>query len=177
MVPELKQHMDQPFAFFGHSMGALLGFELARHLRRECGLSPSHLFVSGRRAPQLERARPPIYDLPQKELLRELKCLNGTPREALEHPELMELMLPLLRADFAVCDTYEYREGPLLDCSITALGGLLDADVTPQSLDGWREQTTASFSLHMLPGDHFFLQQDESQLLSIIAKDLNQYAR
>ena len=154
-------------------MGAIIAFELARLLRREGRAQPLHMFVSGRTAPQLNRSHTPIYDLPKPELLEELKRLNGTPREVLEHPELMDLMLPILRADFSVCDTYEYTREPPLDCSLTAFGGLQDAGVPRRNLEGWREQTSASFTLRMLPGDHFFLHSDESLLLRLLASELH----
>lgn len=174
MAPVLAPHLEAPFAFFGHSMGAMIAFELARLLRREGRAGPLRLFVSGRSAPQLNRTHAPLHDLPQPELLRELGRLNGTPREVLEHPELMELMLPILRADFSVCDTYEYREEPPLDCPITAFGGLQDAGVPRRNLEAWREQTSGAFTLRMLPGDHFFLHSDESLLLRLLATELHQ---
>lgn len=104
----LLLYLDRPFAFFGHSMGATISFELARHLRQEKNVKPVHLFVSGRRAPQLPERHASTYDLPGAEFLEELRRLKGTPKEVLEHPELMELMLPLLRADFELIQTYQY---------------------------------------------------------------------
>lgn len=109
-----------PFAFFGHSLGALLSFELARYLRRQYGLSPAHLFVSGHRAPQLPNDEPPIHALPEPELLVELRRFNGTPEEVLNHEELRQLILPILRADFAIYETYVYEEDDPLDCPISA---------------------------------------------------------
>ena len=99
--------------------------------------------------------------------------LNGTPREVLENPELRQLLLPLLRADFAVCQTYEYDPGPPLACPITALGGIGDR-VRREDLEGWREQTLSRFMLRMFPGDHFFLNSSSSQatLLEVIAREL-----
>lgn len=176
MAPSLLPHLEKPFVFFGHSMGATIGFELARWLRREHGTSPLKIFVSGRTAPQLNKSHPPIHDLPQPELVNELKRLNGTPREVLEHPELMELMLPILRADFCVCDTYEYTNAPSLECPITVFGGLEDTAIPRRNLEAWREQTSASFTLRMLPGDHFFLHSNDSLLLQLLAAELQQLA-
>ena len=168
--------LDKPFALFGHSMGAMISFELARRLREQGQPQPSHLFISGRRAPQLPNDDPISYNLPDAELGQELLRLNGTPKEVLEHPELMELMLPLLRADFSVVETYDYRPGVPLDCPLTAFGGLRDAEVSREQLDAWREQTTGEFALRMLPGDHFFLSDAQAQtlLLSAVARDLYQ---
>lgn len=167
--------LDKPFALFGHSMGAMISFELARKLREQGRPQPVHLFVSGRRAPQLPNRDTMSYNLPEAELGQELLRLNGTPREVLEHPELMELMLPLLRADFSVVETYVYRPGVPLDCPLTAFGGLRDAEVSREQLEAWREQTTGEFTLRMLPGDHFFLNDPQSQalLLRALAKDLH----
>lgn len=170
----LLPHLDKPFAFFGHSMGGLIGFELARLLRREYGLNPVHLFVSGRRAPQIPDSDPPIHALPDFEFLEELRHLNGTPEAVLENTELMQLLLPVLRADFAVIETYVYTPGPALDCSITAFGGLQDCEVRCDRLEAWREQTNASFSLQMLPGDHFFLNSAQPLLLQALSRELHQ---
>jgi medium-chain acyl-[acyl-carrier-protein] hydrolase len=170
----LPPYFDKPFAFFGHSMGALIGFELARHLRKRGAPSPAHLFVSGCSAPHRAAQKPPIYNLPDDELLEELRRLNGTPPEVLEHPEIMELMLPLLRADFQVGDTYVYTGEPPLNCSITAFGGLADEAVTREALEAWRAHTGGDFALHMLPGDHFFLHSNESSLLGLLTRQLQQ---
>ena len=166
----LRALLDKPFALFGHSMGALLSFELAHHVRAEFGLSPEHLFLAGRFAAHLEKTEPSTYDLPTPQLLQELQQLKGTPPGVLENPDLMELMLPLLRADFSVGDTYIYSARPLLSCPITALGGLRDSEVPRADLQAWGELTTGPFSLRMFPGDHFFLHSDEHQLLDVIAR-------
>jgi medium-chain acyl-[acyl-carrier-protein] hydrolase len=165
---------EKPFAFFGHSMGASIAFELARYLRRERGVSPQHLFVSGRRAPQVPKDEPPIYNLPQDEFIEELRRLDGTPTEVLEHPELMALMTPLLRADFSIVDTYEYTPDAPLDCGITAYGGLQDNEVSREKLEAWREQTRGRFTLRMLPGGHFFLQSEQQALLRSLHTELHQ---
>jgi medium-chain acyl-[acyl-carrier-protein] hydrolase len=171
IVPEL----DRPYAFFGHSMGAMLSFELARALRRERIAGPARLFVSGRRAPQTPSDEPPSYNLPDDEFIEELRQLNGTDQEVLEHPELMQLMLPLLRADFELVQTYEYKPEPPLDCPISAYGGLEDFEEGQETLEAWREQTTASFSLRMFPGDHFYLQKKGTQglLLEALSRELD----
>src|SRR5262245_32228554 len=156
----LRPFLDKPVAFFGHSMGALLSFELAHYLRAELGLSLQHLFASGRHAPHVKNPPPALSRLPRDELIKELHELNGTPPDVLDHPDLMELMLPLLRADFALGDTYTFTERPLLSCPITVMGGL--RDFTPRTeLQAWAELTSGPFSLRMFPGDHFFLHSDE----------------
>lgn len=149
--------LDIPFAFFGHSLGALVSFELARKVRKDYAINPVHLFVSAARAPQIPRRASPIHSLPDGEFLAELRRLDGTPAELLECKEFMEIMLPLLRADFSVFETYKYLNEPVLDCPISAFGGLQDRRVSKVDLEAWHAQTDASFSLQMFPGDHFFL--------------------
>jgi medium-chain acyl-[acyl-carrier-protein] hydrolase len=172
LAQALSPFFDEPFAFFGHSMGALIGLELARWLRRERKTMPVHLFLSGRRAPQLPEPAPPSYNLPEPEFVQRVRSLNGTPKEVLDHPELMELMIPLLRADFSVCETYEHQSEPPLDCPLTVFGGIGDVEVSRDQLEPWREHTTAAYSLRMFPGDHFFLHTAQTEMLRTIAQQL-----
>jgi medium-chain acyl-[acyl-carrier-protein] hydrolase len=168
----LLPYLDKPFALFGHSMGAMIAFELARRLR-DRGLNPVHLFLSARRAPQLEVEEEITYNLPEPEFIDEVRRLNGTPQEVLEHPELMQMVLPLLRADFEVVETYRYEPGAPLDCPVTVFGGLQDSDVPRPQLDAWREHTTAAFSVRMLPGDHFFLHKTQPLLTRVVVQELS----
>lgn len=174
MAQAIGPLLDKPFAFFGHSMGAIIAFELARYLRQEKNLLPLQLFVSGRRAPQVPKDERPIYDLPLEEFVAELRRLDGTPSEVLEHPELMELMTPLLRADFAMIDNYEYLPGSPLVCGITAYGGLQDNEVSRVNLEAWRTQTRGGFMARMLPGGHFFVQTEQAMLLNSLKGELHQ---
>lgn len=175
MAESILPYLDKPFAFFGHSMGAMLSFELARRLRNARAPRPLHLFVSGCRALQLPPTRGSRYDLPAQEFIEELRHLKGTPPEVLAHPELMELMLPLLRADFSIVETYRYSPGPPLDCSLTVVGGLEDADVSRSDLEAWRELSAFSCNVLTIPGDHFFINTMSSLLLEIIARELQKY--
>ena len=168
-------YLDKPFAFFGHSMGGLVSFELARLLRKKYGKSPVHLFVSGYRAPQVPDPDPPIHDLPEPEFLEALRRLNGTPEVVLGNTELMQILLPALRADFAVIETYAYTPESPLACPITAFGGLQDREVSCEDLKAWQQQTNAAFSLQMLPGDHFFLQSAQPLLLQSLSQELGAY--
>jgi medium-chain acyl-[acyl-carrier-protein] hydrolase len=168
----LWPYLDRPFALFGHSLGALLSFELARYLRRHYGLSAVHLFVSGHGAPHLRAADPPCYALPEAEFVAKLRALHGTPDEVLNNAELRELILPILRADFAACETYVYEDGEPLDCPISAFGGLQDACVSRADLEAWSTHTRADFSARRLPGDHFFLHPARAQLIRMLDDDL-----
>jgi medium-chain acyl-[acyl-carrier-protein] hydrolase len=172
MVPLL----DTPFAFYGHSMGAVIAFELARYLHRTAGRVPHALFPSGRRAPHVPDTDPITYNLPHDEFIEELRRIDGTPSEVLEHAELMELMIPMLRGDFQLIQTYEYIEGGPLQCPIFAFCGLNDDEETRELMLKWKEQTGSRFKLHMLPGDHFFLRSSQSLLLEQLAQDLYEVA-
>lgn len=174
LAPAIMPLLDAPFAFFGHSMGAVISFELARRLRREYDREAEMLFISGRQAPQIPDRDPATYHLPRDKFIEELGKLDGTPKEVLEHAELMELMIPLLRADFQLIQTYEYVPSSPLRCPITAYGGLEDRDVSRDDLSGWREMTSSSFALHMLPGDHFFLRSSQTLLLRLLAQGLRE---
>ncbi|MGB6484765.1 MAG: alpha/beta fold hydrolase [Candidatus Acidiferrales bacterium] len=172
LAQDLVPLLDKPFAFFGHSLGALIGFELARQLRRQSGVQPVRLFVSADRAPQIPRRDRPLHALPDGEFLVELRRLNGIPRKVLEEVELMQIMLPVLRADFAVYETYVYSTEPPLNCPISAFGGLQDYRVNRSDLEAWRDQTSVSFSLRMFPGDHFFWHTAQPLLLQVLSQEL-----
>jgi len=173
LAPALLPYLDMPYAFFGHSMGSLISFELARYLR-QIGhhLQPIHLFVAARRAPQLPDPDPPTYSLPEQEFIQELRRLQGTPEEVLQNIELLQVLLPLLRADFALCETYHYTEETPLQCAISALGGLQDTDISHDALTAWRKQTTGLFKSRFFAGDHFFLYKDQRNLLQTLSLDL-----
>jgi amino acid adenylation domain-containing protein len=166
--------LDKPFAFFGHSLGALVGFELARQLRRQSGVQPVRLFVSADRAPQIPHRDRPIHALPEGEFLVELRRLNGIPGKVLEEAELMQMMLPVLRADFAIYETYAYATEPPLNCPISTFGGLQDQRVSRGDLEAWRTQTSGSFSLRMFPGDHFFWNTTQPLLLQALFQELRE---
>lgn len=172
LAPSVVPLTEKPFAFFGHSMGAIVAFELARHLRSRHGRQPTRLFVSGRRAPQAPSREKATYTLPDDEFIEELRRLNGTPAEVLEHPELMRLMLPIIRADFTLTQAYVYEPEPPLDCPLTVFGGEDDADVSRDALEAWCEQTRARCRLQMFPGDHFFLNTTGDALVRAIVKEL-----
>ncbi|MDH6349562.1 MULTISPECIES: linear gramicidin aldoreductase LgrE [Brevibacillus] len=182
MIRELAEallpHLNRPFAFFGHSMGALVSFELARYLRNQYGLKPRHMFASGRHAPHLPDPGEAIHHLPDAEFLKGLRTLNGTPKELFENEEneeILQMLLPMLRADFTICEQYQYQEEEPLGCGLTAIGGWQDPDITVAHMEAWRKHTSASFQMHMLQGDHFFLHSEQEQLLAIIESTLQSY--
>jgi medium-chain acyl-[acyl-carrier-protein] hydrolase len=168
---------EPPHVFLGHSMGALVSFELARALRLHGLPGPEHLIVSGRRAPQLPDRRPPVHGQAADVILNRLKELDGTPPEVLQQPEFIELFLPRLRADLAVCEAYAYEAGAPLSCSITALGGASDPEVNREDLLGWGEQTSSFFSSYTFPGGHFFPQTAYNLVLRVLTQDLRRVLR
>jgi medium-chain acyl-[acyl-carrier-protein] hydrolase len=172
LAQALAPLLDKPFAFFGHSLGALVSFELARQLRRQSGVQPVRLFVSAARAPQIPSRSRPIHAVPESEFLIELRRINGIPGKVLGNAELMQIMLPVLRADFAVYETYVHSTEHPLDCFISSFGGAQDHRVSRGDLEAWRDQTSASFSLRMFPGDHFFLNTTQPLLLQILSQEL-----
>ena len=172
LAEALGPYMDMPFVFFGHSMGGMISFELSRELRRRGKTLPLHLFVSGRRAPHLPAREEPIHDLPEAEFIERLRELNGTPEEVLQHAELMNLLSPVLRADFAVNETYQFTQEEPLEPGISAFGGLGDDEVVREDVDSWRQHTKGRFRLRMLPGDHFFLHSAKDLVTEAVARDL-----
>ena len=161
------------FALFGHSMGGLIAFELARTLRDRGGPQPAHLFVSATAAPGTPLVGPLVARATDEELRTKLRDLNGTPPELLEDEELMALILPMFRADCSVLENYEYREEPPLAVPITVFAGTSDAIVQPSDLDGWRCQSTAGTRLHVIPGDHFFIHSASTDVMRVIARALD----
>lgn len=173
LAEDLRPVLRQPFAFFGHSLGGVVAFELARLLRKETHPSPARLIASGRRAPHISSSRHgQLHDLPERELIEELEALNGTPKEVLEHPEMMEIVLPFLRADLAIDETYVFSEDAALDCPISAYGGEEDRFVHEDEILAWGRHTRAAFRARTFPGDHFFIHSAGIPVLRAILEDL-----
>lgn len=173
LVPEL----GRPFAFFGHSLGALVAFETARELRRRGLAGPRKLVVSGRIAPQVPDPDKPIHTLPQAEFIQELMRLDGTPADVLAAPELMQFLVPIIRADFAMAETYAYRPEAPLECPISVYGGLADEHTSRDNLESWRAQTRAGFELRLFAGGHFFVQAAFAEVMQALDQDLSALAR
>jgi len=171
----LAPYLTVPFAFFGHSMGALICFELARYLRQYTRATPSHLFLSAHRAPQLPYTDLLSSTLPDAELKENLRKLNGTRQGVLTNDELMELLLPILRADLLLGETYCFTSDEPLTSPISVLGGLQDEELSRDDLLAWQEHTSGSFTLRMFEGGHFFLHTAEEALLSVLAQELAAY--
>ena len=161
------------YAFFGHSFGALLGFELARELRKRSHGMPVCLFASGRQAPRRPEPDPPLHRLPDTEFARAVhRRYNAIPQFVFDEPELLQLLLPALRADLSMAETYAYSDEAPLDCTICAFGGELDHRLTKADLDAWRDETCGESSVRMFPGDHFFLQHVQAQVLNAVSEEV-----
>lgn len=156
------------FAFFGHSLGALLAFEVARYCMLNGFPVPLRLFVSGSAAPQFRSAPRGLHLLSDDALIATLKTYNGTPSELLANRELMELVLPMLRADFSLVENYAYRPAPLLQMPMTVLAGRLDDRVDPTQVDGWRRETSADTNVEWFDGDHFFINSHRQAVLDCV---------
>lgn len=178
LVPVMEGVLDLPFYFFGHSMGALIAFELARAIRSHFQVQPQVVFISGRKAPgeHAVEGETSVYQLPREEFLTRLRLLNGTHPDLLANEEALELILPALRADFELVQTYQFRPGIKLSCSIKAFGGLEDQHSTEALIGGWKAFTSGDFSMEMLPGDHFFIQKERTRLLGSLRADIQKMA-
>lgn len=157
-----------PFALFGHSMGALIAFEVARHLRHAGGPAPVGLVVSGHRAPHPAADDVPLSSLDDEAFVAVVKDLGGTPEEVLADPDLLRYLLPTMRADCEVVDTYELAAEAPLDVPLLALGGTADPTVSEEQLRAWSEHTTSDFACELHPGEHFFLNDHLPEVLRTI---------
>lgn len=168
----LAASLTAPFAFFGHSMGAVLSFELCRELRRRGRPLPVHLFVSACPAPHIPDDDA-THLLPDDGLIERLRALGGMSEEVLAHRELMEMILPLFRADAALTETYAHAEEDPLDVPVTAFGGAADDKATPADMEAWRRHTRAAFARATVPGGHFYIQgEGRAPVLATIARTL-----
>jgi len=168
-----KDVFQPPFVLFGHSMGALLAFELSRELRRQQLPLPDHLFVSAKQAPQIPEREQHLHTLSDDDFMQEILKKQGTPEEVLTQPELLQLILPALRADITICETYNFQEEEPFSFPITAFAGLYDPYVNETELKSWQSHTTSSFSWHFYPGDHFFIHSFEEKIVQEIESRLS----
>ena len=168
----MRPYLQGPFAFFGHSGGALLAFELARALRRRGGPQPAHLLLSGQGAPDEPPAAEPIHGLPDAEFVAALGALGGTAESVVGDPGLMRLLLPALRADFTLGERYEFRPEPPLEAAITVLGGVDDDRAPEHALRAWQRQTSGAFRIRTFQGGHFYHNDRAPELAEEIGRTL-----
>lgn len=174
LARQIQLYSQKPFAFYGHSMGALLAFEVARVLQRQDAPLPLTLFLAAHRAAHLSPRRAPFYALPDEELIQSLRRLGGLQEEVVEDKELLGILLPTIRADLTLCDLYDYSPDTPLNCPFQLYAGRDDAEVSPEDMDSWCEHSTQSSSLRIFPGGHFFLRSDGDRVMQTIASTLVQ---
>jgi surfactin synthase thioesterase subunit len=168
LVPALEPHLDLPFAFFGHSMGAVIASEVARALGLRGSRLPEHLVVSARRPPHVPDLGPPLHGLPDAEFAAEInRRYGGIPEELLQHADVMALLLPSLRADITALETHRPSQREPLDIPITVLGGSHDSLTPREHLDAWQGETRRDFRIRVFDGDHFYL---KPQLAAVLAE-------
>lgn len=169
----LTPFLDKPFVFWGHSMGAMLSFELIRVLQQKGKPLPQRLIVSGYNAPHIPYADPPLHHLPQQEFGEALYELNGTQKTVLQNAELWDLLFPILRADFQLVETYTYEESEPLLCPITVLDGLSDEKTNEADLQAWQKQSVMPLEMFTFPGNHFFLYERQPAVVDTIIGIIN----
>jgi medium-chain acyl-[acyl-carrier-protein] hydrolase len=172
LIHGLAPFLEPPFAFFGHSFGAFVAFEVARGLARRGAPMTDCLLVSAARAPHLPDPDPSIQRLPDADFIERLRRLNGIPDQVLGNKELLDIFLPTIRSDLALLDAYRYREEPPLACQIVAFGGSDDKKVGAEDLEGWARQTSRRFAIRRFPGGHFFLTTARDSLLRAVQEEL-----
>src|SRR5215813_8670492 len=170
----LEQYVDLPYAVFGISLGALIGFEVA-HEMKKLGHPPIRLFVANCRAPHLPDQDPPAHALPDRDLLARIRDFGATPDAVIQHDELMRMMLPTIRADFKLAETYRYLPKRPFTFPITAFLGSEDPSLTFAHLKPWREHTRGPYRLEVLRGNHYLVDTGRDALLQAISAELNCY--
>lgn len=178
LAAHLRPYLDRPFALYGHSLGALIAFELSRQLRREGGPLPAQLCLAAMPAPHLPSDGPPMHALPEMAFVAAIRQRYASiPEEVAGDAELRALLLPALRADLTVLETYAYQPEEPLDCPLSVFGGLDDTTVSREQLGAWRDHTRGRCVVRMFPGGHFFPEQARAFLLPAIVQDLSLHFR
>lgn len=179
LVPDLAEvilrEASVPFAFFGHSLGSLLAFEIIRYCQTKQLPLPVHAFFSGCAAPQFRKPPEGMHLMPDDELMDKLKAYNGTPPAVLANRELMELVLPMIRADFSIVETWQYRPMPLFPTPISVLAGRQDDRTSEEQATGWAKESSGSCSVHWFEGDHFFIHGENEQVRTVVEDTLRPF--
>ena len=171
--PFLELRPGLPFAFYGHSLGGLVAFEITRRLQAEGLPMPARVFVGASTPPHLGLIHEEIHHLPDLEFVTAIQeRYAGIPAEVLNEPELLEIFLPALKADFAAHERYRFEETVPVCCPLTAFAGASDTGIAPQLIGEWERHTEGGFSLRTVPGDHFFLTTSGEAVLADIRESV-----
>jgi len=174
LVSAIAPWLDSPFVFYGHSLGALIAFEVARMLRDRGKPLPLHLFISSFRAPHLPDPDQMISKLPENQFIERLKQYDGIAPAIVANSELMGIYLPILKADFSILSSYHYTQKAPLPCPITAFAGLSDPKISAEEIAEWQDHTTGGYNSHFFPGGHFFINESQSEMLAHMNRYLDQ---
>lgn len=164
----LSEYDDLPYAFFGHSLGGLLAFELTRACVDSALPLPRHLFVSATNAPSTTPDRPDVTRMNDEALIARLRDYNGTPAEVIDNRELMELLLPVIRADLTLLQNYRYQVRDPLTVPLSIMAGTTDSHLAHQTFSAWKDETTGPFCQHSFAGDHFYIQPEREAVLALL---------
>ena len=171
LAEAIQPLFDRPVTFFGHSAGALMAFELARTMEANWGLRLERLIIGGCNPPHLQSPlNYSLHHLPDAELVDAMRKLNGTPQVIFDDPELMQLFLPVVRADIGLAETYACPAGAKLGCPITALWGERDGHTSREAVQRWSELTGKEFSMRVVNGDHFFPATNREETVAVIGE-------
>ncbi len=176
LTTAIEPYLDEPFALFGFSMGALIAFELARNLRQSGLPQPLHLFVAARRAPQTSDLSLPLHQTPDSEFIQTIQARYGAiPSAVMQDTEMMSIFTPILRANYTMLETYQYEQQLPFDFPVSAFGGTRDPTTGEGQLKAWEELTSNGFTYHMYEGEHFFIHQHQSKVLEVVANRLTPF--
>ncbi len=165
LLNEIADYTREPYVMYGHSLGSRVCFELIRQLSVNNMSLPQHFIASGSKAPHSQRDRKVTYNLPHDEFVEELRRMNGTPEEVLQNKELLEMLLPLLRADFAIAEVYQAEALMKYDCPVSVFGGKADKDVPIEKLKDWQAHFNPLIDIQTFPGGHFFIESDRDLVI------------
>jgi len=170
---QIKKDLYLPYAFYGHSMGTILGCLLTRQIINANLPYPAHLFFTGRKAPSIPENKV-LHLLPKEDFIKKLKEYDGTPNEILDNVDIMELFEPVIKADFKAVETYSYKAQQPFDIPVTIMVGI-DEGITCEEIMKWQDETTKKISTKQFPGNHFFIFENNKEICSEITETLNNH--